>query len=109
MSCAYSLVLEKYTMPESGSDPETAALHVSLTANQGSRNNIGLNIYHVTSAAPIVLTRIEYERVSTSNVSNEFIVLSNEDPAKNGADAAAPSATSNMPGRVLVLDFIYTS
>jgi hypothetical protein len=95
-------------MPASGGDPVTAALRLSIAASQDSEDNNSLDKRLIASAARVLLTHIEYEPHGNcfadvlSNLKNKCIVLRSRDVAKNGTDAGAPSATLNMPGKVLV-------
>jgi hypothetical protein len=95
-------------MPASGGDPVTAALRLSLTASQGYEDISSIDKRLEASAARVLLTHIEYEPLGKSlgnvltNLKSKYIVLRNQDAAKNGTDTASPSTTSDMPGRVLV-------
>jgi hypothetical protein len=76
--------------------------------SQGPEDINSLEKRLAASAARVLLTRIEYEPHGNcladvlNNLKNKCIVLRSQDITKNGADATAPCATTNMPGKVLV-------
>ena len=101
----YSFVGEWNTMPASGGDPVTAALRLSLTASQGSGEEISLDKRLAAATSRVLLTHIEYEPATSSivnaldNLKNKYIVLKSHDTEKNGADSPAPASNSRITGK----------